>query len=653
MLSRSGELVVGVLCLLAVVNGEIKLEQCQAFLDENVVSKADGKLTIRAAGASFPNELYQDTLFSYDFHQDQATVSYRATGSSKGKCRIKGYCENCNHPFQTDPGTDDIIPADVDFVGSDSLLKSTAYTAYPDIQMIPAVAGAVVPVYNLESVGIKDLVLTPKVLSQIFRKCVNETHPDCVSGSIKRWDDPSIVELNPTLAASLTAAGEIIVVTRADKSGTTEIYRKALSSFDTGFASQVGASSSATWNQVDHVVGEGNGGVLAFVMSKSFSIGYSVLAAAQKKGAHIAQLTRTVGGTAVLPSAVSVSFAVIENGLNFGNNGDDPSRLTADIHNAQGPLAWPIAGYTYFVVRLDTLRRGASCEHRKATLDFLRWFYTDPVVADLAAFHGFASLPGEVSGIVLQKLETELRCNGTAVYVPKAEDQVACFVNRAFSGVATTVFSVFKLIDDSIKFVVTAKDESVLANQMTQTSDDGNLLVPVLKIGFKENVEVQSDIKTLPFISIAISPVFNLCGAVRNNCEYTNTKIHVTLETLAKIYSGQVTLWSDPLIIATDATTGGSVVLPDNKILIARASDELGQEWDKKFQDRLKLVSPNFKFDANFNTSATAALAMAFVQGSPWTLFTGPVTSKPSSLAPLVGIFIDELGESVYASADS
>ena len=27
---------------------------------------------------------------------------------------------------------------------------------------------------------------------------------------------------------------------------------------------------------------------------------------------------------------------VMENGADFGNNGDEPSRLTADIHNAKG-----------------------------------------------------------------------------------------------------------------------------------------------------------------------------------------------------------------------------------------------------------------------------------------------------------------------------
>ena len=44
---------------------------------------------------------------------------------------------------------DEIEPKVVDWAGSDSLLKDDEYSEYPDLQMYPTVAGAVVPVYNL------------------------------------------------------------------------------------------------------------------------------------------------------------------------------------------------------------------------------------------------------------------------------------------------------------------------------------------------------------------------------------------------------------------------------------------------------------------------------------------------------------------------
>jgi hypothetical protein len=42
---------------------------------------------------------------------------------------------------------------------------------------------------------------------------------------------------------------------------------------------------------------------------------------------------------------------MLEKGLQFGNNGDDPARLTADIMDASGDEAWPIATFTYVVLR--------------------------------------------------------------------------------------------------------------------------------------------------------------------------------------------------------------------------------------------------------------------------------------------------------------
>jgi hypothetical protein len=73
----------------------------------------------------------------------------------------------------------------------------------------------------------------------------------------------------------------------------------------------------------------------------------------------------------------SIAFAMLEKGLQFGNNGDSPDRLTADIMDASGDAAWPISTFTYIVIRnglqSDRLREGATCANVQATVEFWNW----------------------------------------------------------------------------------------------------------------------------------------------------------------------------------------------------------------------------------------------------------------------------------------
>ena len=72
-----------------------------------------------------------------------------------------------------------------------------------------------------------------------------------------------------------------------------------------------------------------------------------------------------------------IAFAMLEKGLQFGNNGDPPDKLTADIMDASGDAAWPISTYSYVIIRNglqgDRLRAGATCANVQATVEFWNW----------------------------------------------------------------------------------------------------------------------------------------------------------------------------------------------------------------------------------------------------------------------------------------
>ena len=226
-------------------------------------------LVLLGAGASFPNWLYQGAADAYLVEKVSpgVTVSYTSMSSERGHCRIMGWEAECD-------ADDDAEPRVVDFGATDSVLTEAEYALYPDLKMYPIAASAVVPIYNLPGFTWEDppLVLTPSALSAIF--CSNLT----------RWDDYRIAVTNPMLAAAgKLQARDIVVVVPAFSSGPTEIFKKALASFDpTGFGAQVGTSSEPDWPGATVVPCDGDPlGVSSCVLATPFSVGYEVLSDVQ------------------------------------------------------------------------------------------------------------------------------------------------------------------------------------------------------------------------------------------------------------------------------------------------------------------------------------------------------------------------------------
>lgn len=232
---------------------------------------------INATGGSFPVNVYREAAFAYEFQPSGDYVSYFGVGSTTGKCNIMGYWHpgdsmasestisaavkqrdqlictdactvaNCGVSSAESPRFDRLTRKPlIDFAGSDSILKSSDYTAFSDLQMFPAIAGAVVPVYNIPELVKKNssLVLSRQNIADIF------------TGKILYWNDINILKNNPLLKSILkNVAQPIDVFVRTDSSGTSEIFSTALSMFDPmglsspdySFGATVGTSSDPSW----------------------------------------------------------------------------------------------------------------------------------------------------------------------------------------------------------------------------------------------------------------------------------------------------------------------------------------------------------------------------------------------------------------------
>ena len=330
-----------------------------------------GSIQINGAGATFPLPVYTEWIYAYQYVDPSVTLNYQGIGSGGGKKAI--------------------IDNTVDFAGSDSVVTADEYTAGKDLQMVPMLAGAVVPIYNVTGVT-KTLTLDGNVLVGIY------------DAKITNWNDPAIAALN--LGITLPNAS-ITAVHRSDGSGTTEIFTNALSSFSADWKTNVGAGTSVEW-PVDKagsgVGGKGNQGVAAAVQNTDNSIGYVELSYAIANKIAFANFVNKSGNT-VTANAESIVSAINDYANTF------TPKLTNIIVDGPGAKTWPIAGYTYIVLHTTSM---TDCVKAQKLLGFLNWALTDQGAANRAATLGYSVLPDAVRTQVLAKL-AEVTCNGAPV----------------------------------------------------------------------------------------------------------------------------------------------------------------------------------------------------------------------------------------------
>ena len=147
------------------------------------------KIPINGAGATFPYPIYSKWFAEYNRLHSNVEINYQSIGSGGGIRQLSN---------QT-----------VFFGATDGPMTPEQQQAAPGkILHFPTVLGAVVPIYNLETVS-QELKFTGPLLADIFL------------GKITKWNDPAVAKVNP--GVNLPAA-DITVAHRSDGSGTTYIF---------------------------------------------------------------------------------------------------------------------------------------------------------------------------------------------------------------------------------------------------------------------------------------------------------------------------------------------------------------------------------------------------------------------------------------------
>ncbi|MBI5187463.1 MAG: phosphate ABC transporter substrate-binding protein PstS, partial [Nitrospirae bacterium] len=231
-----------------------------------------------------------------------------------------------------------------DFGASDAPLPKEELDKYGLIQF-PTVAGAVAITYNLPQIP-ASLKLTPEMVADIYL------------GKIKKWNDSRIKEINPDLRIPDLP---IIVVHRSDGSGTTNIFTWFLSDVSPEWKPRVGSGTSVRWPA--GIGGKGNEGVAGLVRQTRGAIGYVELAYALQTKMTYAIL-RNKDGNYVYPTIKTTQAAAA--------NADIPPDFYVKFTYSKGKDSYPIAGFTYIILRKKMERNKLS-----TILKFIEWAYKD------------------------------------------------------------------------------------------------------------------------------------------------------------------------------------------------------------------------------------------------------------------------------------
>jgi phosphate transport system substrate-binding protein len=311
---------------------------------------AQGTLSLTGAGATFPYPMYSKWFDEYHKKNPGLEINYQSIGSGGG---IKQITE----------GT-------VDFGASDGPMTDEQLKAYQDkhgsaILHFPTVLGAVVPTYNIPGVT-APLNFTPEALAGIYL------------GKVTKWNDPLIT--GPNKGVNLPA-DDIIVVHRAESSGTTYVWTDFLSKVSEEWKTKVGKSTAVKWPV--GLGGQGNEGVTGTVKNTPDSIGYVELIYAESNKIPYGNV-KNAAGVFVKASLAGVTAAAA------GAAKAMPDDFRVSITNAPGKDAYPISSFTWLLIPA----KFSDAVKRDAIKGFVSWMLADG--QNYAEALSYGRLPKEV-----------------------------------------------------------------------------------------------------------------------------------------------------------------------------------------------------------------------------------------------------------------
>ncbi len=323
----------------------------------------DDKAGLTGAGSTFAAPLYQAWAQDYGKIAAGVKLNYQGVGSGAG---IQQYTDKT-----------------VDFGATDLAMTDAELAKAPDTQHIPMAMGSIVITYNVDGVT-APLKFDGDTVAKIWL------------GKITKWNDAAIAALNP--GVKLPTA-DIAVVSRSDSSGTSGVFTDYLSNVSADWKTAIGVNKAPKWPVGQ--AGSGNAGVASGVKQTANSIGYvelqyalsSKLPFADMKNKAGKFVTASIDGTSAAAAGVTL-----------------PADYRVSIVNADGDTTYPIASFTYILVR----KNAASCSNAKPLVDMLWWTFHDSTAQKTETSLFYAPVPAKALPQIEASLKS-LQCEGKPI----------------------------------------------------------------------------------------------------------------------------------------------------------------------------------------------------------------------------------------------
>ncbi len=310
---------------------------------------------ISGAGSTFVYPVMQRWVQDFSQAHSNIQINYQSIGSGGGVQQVKAKT--------------------VDFGASDAPLSDEQIAGMFPIIQIPETAGPVCITYNLPGLP-QPLQLSAESLAGIFL------------GTIKSWQDPHLKADNPGVALPKQ---EIVVVHRADGSGTTNAFTTYLSAVSSEWQSKVGKGNSVSWPI--GLGGKGSEGVTGQLRQAPGAIGYVELTYAQQNKLPVAKI-KNQAGNYIAPTAQSTTAAIDAFTAQLAK---DPRQPIVNPP-AQAANAYPISTLTFLIIPKD----GPDKSHRTALKTFISYVIGDG--QSVAGSLNYAPLPDGVKQFDQQQL---------------------------------------------------------------------------------------------------------------------------------------------------------------------------------------------------------------------------------------------------------
>ena len=322
------------------------------------------------AGSSF----IAPVMYKWSYHFQEKSnqqINYQSIGSGAGIQQIENHI--------------------IDFGASDMPL-SDAELSKNHLEQFPIVVGGILMVVHLDGITPGQLILDSESVSKIY------------SGYIKKWNNPHIQMLNPTLKLPDLA---ITVLYRADGSGTTYNFTNYLEQSSPKIW-KFGHGTSIHWpDSLTGMGGKGNEGISSLTKRTNGSIGYIEYSYAIENKLSWTRMKNSSGN--IVPNlsqsdlqnqskineAFKHSFETILKKSHFNQN----QGMSISLINSSLPEAWPMTACSYILIPQSKNKISSS----KITTQFFH--YALEYGAQDALSLNYIPMPDNVTNIIYSKLQ--------------------------------------------------------------------------------------------------------------------------------------------------------------------------------------------------------------------------------------------------------